>query len=157
MKDKKKVSEYNRKYYLKNRETLLPKIRKNVQRWQRNNRAKVNQYWIEKRSKEKTTEGKTKNSSANMRCRQKLKKEVLEHMGGKCACCGETEIEFLSMDHVNNDGAKHRRKTGVGMRGGGDIWRYIRDHNYPSSFQILCHNCNWSKYIGNGVCVHKRK
>lgn len=36
--------------------------------------------------------------------RQELKREVLKVYGGVCSCCGENRIEFLTIDHVNNDG-----------------------------------------------------
>jgi ribosome-binding ATPase YchF (GTP1/OBG family) len=32
---------------------------------------------------------------------------VLKHYGNRCSCCGETEIEFLAIDHVN--GVKNSR------------------------------------------------
>ena len=39
-----------------------------------------------------------------------LKNEVFQAYGGyQCACCGETEPMFLTIDHVGNDGADHRR------------------------------------------------
>jgi hypothetical protein len=50
----------------------------------------------------------------------KLSMEVLIHYNGnppRCACCGETEERFLTIDHINNDGAEHRRKV-MGMNGG---------------------------------------
>ena len=31
----------------------------------------------------------------------------------RCACCNEAMIEFLSVDHINNDGAKHRKNLGA--------------------------------------------
>lgn len=41
--------------------------------------------------------------------RQRIKQKVFDHYGERCACCGETERLFLTLDHVNNDGAEHRR------------------------------------------------
>src|ERR1019366_4483037 len=32
--------------------------------------------------------------------------------GGKCACCGETERIFLTIDHIGGGGAEHRRQFG---------------------------------------------
>jgi len=70
----------------------------------------------------------------------------------KCACCGETEIEFLSIDHINGGGLKESREKGYG-RGG--LMRWIINNNYPKGFQILCHNCNFAK--GHyGECPHKK-
>lgn len=91
-----------------------------------------------------------------------LRREVINAYGGmKCACCGETEEQFLSIDHINNDGADHRRKltgkTGkvVGITGGMYLW--IKRNNYPPTFQVLCMNCNFGKARNGGVCPHQSK
>jgi hypothetical protein len=43
-------------------------------------------------------------------CNRKLKEAAYKAYGGfRCACCGEAEPLFLSLDHVNNDGAAHRK------------------------------------------------
>src|SRR5574343_488529 len=41
--------------------------------------------------------------------------KVLRHYGGEtpsCDCCKESNIEFLAIDHMNNNGAEHRRELG---------------------------------------------
>lgn len=78
---------------------------------------------------------------------------VFDAYGGyKCACCGETEYEFLTIDHVNNDGAQHRSR--VGSRG---IYRDIVKQGFPAGpYQVLCMNCNWGKRR-HGVCPHQLK
>jgi hypothetical protein len=86
------------------------------------------------------------------RCNQRLRIEVLEAYGGKCACCGETEIKFLSIDHVEGNGAAHRRDV-VKSGGGQQFWRWLKKNNYPSGFQVLCHNCNMAKAF-YGSCPH---
>lgn len=71
----------------------------------------------------------------------------------KCACCNETIIEFLALDHINNDGAKDRAK---GLSGD-MIYRYVKKNNYPKGFQILCHNCNQARgHSKDKICPHKR-
>ena len=88
---------------------------------------------------------------------QRLKNLCYEAYGGhRCACCGETEQMFLTIDHMNNDGAEHRRQV-VGLkRGGGKkIYSWLIANNFPSGFQILCMNCNWGKARNGGVCPHK--
>lgn len=91
-----------------------------------------------------------------------LRREVLNAYGGmKCACCGETEETFLSLDHVNNDGAEHRRVlSGKTERSGGittQLYNWLKRNNYPSGFQVLCMNCNFSKARNGGVCAHQSK
>jgi hypothetical protein len=48
-----------------------------------------------------------------------LRRTVLERYSNgvfRCACCGESRFEFLTLDHVNNDGKHHRRQCGSGRR-----------------------------------------
>ena len=89
------------------------------------------------------------------RSRVKLKTDALSAYSDgnpKCACCGETEIEFLCLDHINNDGNSDRKLTGRGNT----FYFWLRKNNYPKmDIQVLCFNCNNSKKLG-GVCVHKR-
>jgi len=82
-----------------------------------------------------------------------LKAKVLEHYGNKCACCGETEPVFLTIDHINSDGYKHRAKTGYRITGNA-LWKEIVNKGYPNTYQILCWNCNSGRAINNGVCPH---
>lgn len=79
---------------------------------------------------------------------------VFKHYGGdppKCACCGESHIEFLTIDHINNDGAKHRRK--LNMTGGIKFYRWLKRNNYPEGYRVLCWNCNCSIGV-YGYCPH---
>ena len=84
---------------------------------------------------------------------QALRKEVLDHYGGKCVCCGEKTLQFLSLDHKNGGGCKHRREIGVR---GSNMWAWVKREGYPDMFQVLCHNCNQAKgYYGR--CPHEDK
>jgi hypothetical protein len=90
---------------------------------------------------------------------QELKDIVFEAYGGyRCSCCGESTHEFLQLDHVNNDGAEHRksvfggRKTGSGRT----LYLWIIRNEFPGIFQVLCANCNWGKRMNNGICPHQQ-
>jgi hypothetical protein len=84
------------------------------------------------------------------RQRKQLRKETLEAYGNRCACCGETTPEFLTIDHVANDGAKHRKE--IGSR----IYEWLKENGFPkSNFQLLCFNCNCTKGI-YGECPHRK-
>lgn len=87
--------------------------------------------------------------------RSELKRLVIGHYGGKCACCGEEQIEFLTIDHMNNDGSKHRKSLGIRKGGGVKFYRWLRNNKFPPGFQVLCFNCNATKYLF-GVCPHQR-
>ena len=73
----------------------------------------------------------------------------LERLGGQCVCCHEKEPSFLAIDHINNDGRKHRKDIGRKM-----IYGWLIKNNFPPGFQLLCHNCNMAKAI-LGACPHK--
>lgn len=93
---------------------------------------------------------------------QLLRREVIKAYGGmKCKCCGEVEEQFLTIDHINNDGASHRRaiggKNGNGKGMGARTWKWLKDNNYPKGFQVLCMNCNLGKSRNKGICPHKLK
>jgi hypothetical protein len=89
-------------------------------------------------------------------CRAKAKHEAFMRYGGyKCACCGETELKFLTLDHVNNDGYM-RKKYGKEPRGAAQLYGWLRKMGYPDGFQILCMNCNFGKARNGGICPHKK-
>lgn len=89
--------------------------------------------------------------------RRKVKDLCYEAYGGYvCTCCGVTGEKFLTLDHVNNDGAKHRKEQ-IGSRGGIGIYLWIIRNNFPPIFQVLCFNCNHAKQLNGGVCPHQEK
>ena len=91
-----------------------------------------------------------------MNSRQILKDRVFEAYGGYvCACCGETEITFLTIDHIDGSGREHRGKVlGNRSTGGDRFYRWLKKNDFPPGFQVLCRNCNWGKHI-YGKCPHK--
>jgi hypothetical protein len=69
-----------------------------------------------------------------------------------CNCCGETGWQFLTIDHILNDGAEERKTLTVT-----NIKKNIINNNFPTDrYQLLCMNCNYSKGV-NGFCAHKIK
>ena len=83
---------------------------------------------------------------------QALKALIIKEYGGKCTCCGENKIEFLSIDHIDNTGAEHRRY--LRSLGTADIYTFLLKNNFPKdNYQILCFNCNCSKQF-YGYCPH---
>lgn len=67
-----------------------------------------------------------------------------------CTCCGEAILLFLALDHVNGGGHQHRQETG-----GGGFYTWLRKHNYPEGFRVLCHNCNFGRQLNGGTCPHQ--
>lgn len=88
-----------------------------------------------------------------------IREKVFKHYGNKCKCCGESTTEFLSIDHIKRDGARHRREfLGSNESGGSHRMRlWIIKNNYPKTLQLLCMNCNLGRERNNGVCPHKRR
>ncbi len=95
-------------------------------------------------------------NAASSRHLKKLRLAALQAYSGKsphCACCRESNLEFLSIDHIHGGGRKHRME----LKGKGVVFcRWLRDQGYPPGFRVLCHNCNFSMGI-YGYCPHRRK
>ena len=86
----------------------------------------------------------------NTKSRLKRKMAALNGYGSSCVCCGERRISMLDIDHVNNDGATHRKT--IGRKSMYDV---VIKSRFPGTFQILCCNCNQSKRRNGGICEHK--
>ncbi len=92
--------------------------------------------------------------ASSKQSRDLVRDETYRAYGGyRCNCCGETERAFLSIDHVNNDGAEHRRQAGIST--GEQLHRWLKRNGFPEGFQILCMNCQWGKRNNKGVCPHQ--
>jgi hypothetical protein len=77
-----------------------------------------------------------------------IKIKVIEAYGGKCICCNENILEFLTIgcidDQIND------------KKSGGELYRWLIKNNYPKdNYQVLCFNCNYS--LGYfGYCPHNK-
>ncbi len=76
---------------------------------------------------------------------------ILAYGGYRCACCGVREPDFLTIDHINNGGSRHRRRVGVAS----NFYRWLQKHSYPKGFRVLCSNCNSGRHRNGGVCPHR--
>jgi hypothetical protein len=79
-----------------------------------------------------------------------VKIDVLSHYGkdGKLQCCWPgcevNDIDVLTLDHVNDDGAQDRMSH---KRLGKVFYDMLKGQNYPSGLQTLCANHNLKKEI----------
>ena len=80
----------------------------------------------------------------------RLKNQVLDGYGAYCACCGESNRGFLSLDHVNGGGRAHRKQVG----GGTMLYLAVVRQGFPEDYQILCYNCNLGRENNGGMCPH---
>ena len=87
-----------------------------------------------------------------------LKVETLDAYGGKCRCCGEAEIKFLTLHHAEGKGADQREALGLKRHGssGVQFYAHLRRLGFPQDLglEVLCFNCHMaiSKW---GTCPHK--
>lgn len=75
-----------------------------------------------------------------------LRREAIQEYGGRCACCGEKDWRFLTLDHVRNDGAAHRRAIS-GAKRGQKFYQALKRRGWPDKerLRVLCFNCNISR------------
>lgn len=91
-------------------------------------------------------------SDINHRYLQGLKIEVLTHYGkGKLKCvvhgCKVQDLDMLTLDHVENDGARHRESLGRKGSGGASTYVDLKRRGYPTGHQTLCANHQLKKEI----------
>lgn len=123
------------------------------------NNKRSNEYYY--RNKDKWLRYREIHGEARRKTRKQKRHEnrlkVLQHYSNSdipfCACCGEKHIEFLTIDHIHNDGAEHRKEL---KKINKSIAKWLIDNNYPSGFRILCFNCNMSYGI-YGYCPHEEE
>lgn len=141
---------YNRRYHERNRESILKKRRETI----KPDRVcslclvfKPSQEYRKRASRCRECQAvDDKNYHASRRdTRNNLAKErvrrivsgVLDILGRHCTGCGETEEEFLTVDHVNNDRQSERRPNSLVWKA--DIISGVKD---LSDYRVLCRNCN---------------
>jgi hypothetical protein len=101
-------------------------------------RRQVNRDWVDR-----NRERRRQTSRARDQC---VRDETLQRYGAVCQCCGETQRQFLTLDHINGGGNTHRRSLFNGKTIGGiAFYRRLRAQGYPDGFQVLCWNCNMAR------------
>lgn len=171
-----RTKEYNKEWYKRNRDNQLKKLKeyrlknKELLKIRRKEHYNINrQKILDDKKKQRLNNlelarsndkryyknNREKAIKRNKNYRNKIKLIVYNHYSNfniKCNCCGENTIEFLSIDHVNNDGAINRTTIGKNLV----YWLY--KNNFPPGFQILCHNCNFAKGKDEDhICPHKKQ
>ncbi len=94
------------------------------------------------------------------RFRDGWREAFMKELGGRCVCCAETYKPVLSFDHINGDGAQHRRKYGKGSKVSrlplGELRRAHKSGEHP--LQVLCANCNVAKGTSDACpCPYGKK
>ena len=139
------IKERTHSYYEANKEKLIERSKK----YREANKDKVSE--CRKRYYRKNKEAiSIMNRKEFSRTNDQSKKICLTHYsrGELPECChdgcGITDIDVLTLDHVNDDGAEHRKSlpgNGRGLR----LYRWIIKNEFPAGFQVLCWNHNVKK------------
>lgn len=163
---------YKHRWYLANRDRLLVKSRAH----RVENREAILAYQREYRerdieaSREKSRQWKAANrerhrassraygvahrdeiSEKRKKDRRALKQQVLDAYGATCVCCREATFEFLTLDHINGDGAAHRKVHGAGRSN--KVYAELIAAGFPPGYRVLCFNCNSARGF-YGYCPH---
>lgn len=108
---------------------------RSLQRWRENNREHVRAY--------------------GRQATQRIKREMVDALGGCCACCGEDEIAFLTLDHIGNIVPDNHRRADGSRISGRTLLHEVRKEGFPrDKYRILCWNCNAATSHGR-VCPHE--
>jgi hypothetical protein len=127
---------------------ILEKIKSEWKEFYKKNRGKVL-----KRRKELRTKPESMKKARNYSHKRHtiIKTFVLSHYGKgkKLLCswrgCCVSDIDCLSLDHVNNDGYVERQKGN--HNSGVSLYYKLIKLGYPEGFQTLCWNHQWKKEI----------
>jgi len=142
------------RYYEKNRERIL----KRVSRYRVFNREKIRtsqkQYRIKNADRLKhyfsSPKMRAKGRIYRTRWNAKAKLLVLSKYGvhgrAQCVQCGITDIDVLTIDHMNGGGRKHRESV-CAYSSTSALYRWFIRNKFPIGFQTLCANCNLKKEI----------
>lgn len=125
--NKESLKEYAKIYYIKNKEKIKKDRVKNKSKWSEKRKSKQKEYY-----------------KTNYREKQ-LK--FITMYGGRCVCCGEGKIEFLTIEHKLGQIGK-KKDTSF------KAYSLAIEKYQPDIYEILCMNCNHAK--GRyGICPHK--
>jgi hypothetical protein len=144
--------ELSKDYYWKNKDDINIKQKQYREGHGGELRKLLREYY--KRNKYKWVEWRENNKErwklTQVAYRQRLKRQVIEAYGGKCSCCGEDEIDFLTLEHIYHDGRAHRENVW-------SIYRDLRSREWPKiGLTVLCWNCQMATRYRK-PCPHKHR
>lgn len=82
---------------------------------------------------------------------QKVKQQVMDGYGGKCSCCGEDRLPFLTVEHTWHNGKADREAIPSSM-----WYRYLLRSHLPQNLglTIFCMNCQLATK-NSSICPHQ--
>lgn len=113
------IKAYGKRYHIENRERILPGARERARkRFLEQERGRL------------------------------IKFEFIAEYGGHCACCGESNPLFLTIDHIHGRTDKKYR--------GWRLYENLKRAGWPKDgLRLLCFNCNSGRQINGGICPHE--
>lgn len=152
-----RIRQYNRQYRTTHKEDLKLKNRLYKRRQWQELRKKAAAYRERTREQErarrrlyrlnpKVREKDRERSNAH-HARQRVL--VINHYSNGrpgCICCKEKNFEFLTVHHIEKNGAEHRKQIGA-------LYAWIIRNNFPAMFDVRCFNCNCALQY-SGYCPH---
>ena len=88
---------------------------------------------------------------------QRLRRQINDKLGGRCARCQNDDERVLQIDHVHGNGQKELRQG----RGGGLAYYYRVVRDRTGKYQLLCANCNVIKRVvekeAQGMRQHRER
>lgn len=118
--------------------------------WREDHKEEYKLYWKE-RFQRIYPEKRQEISEKTKLKKQEIKQDIMLEYGGKCQCCGENILEFLTIDIIEKGGRELHEKIGYGDQ----FYRWLKKNGYPKdNFQCLCMNCNFAKGM-YGKCPHQ--
>jgi len=150
------TSEYKHQYYLAHKEHIKARGRQYYLDNKEKVRERGHQYGLDHKEQVRTRNRqyyldhteviKAQNKAYSKIRLPQTKYEVLAHYSHgepRCLHCGITDIDVLTIDHINGNGKTHRK----GSLTGDNLYRWLRINSFPDGYQTLCFNCNFKKYI----------
>lgn len=140
---KDKMLAKSKQYYLQHREEILERAKTYRAGW----------------TPEQIMRDKEKKYRWGQSKRKKVWDQLFQIYGNKCACCGESNRQFLTLDHINGNGTVERRqkRKEKGRSSAHGLLDEAVAHPDKSKYQILCYNCNCGRWRNKGVCPHHDK
>lgn len=84
--------------------------------------------------------------------RKKWKRTALLAYGRRCFCCAENRLAFLTIDHIEGGGTKHRKEGKIP-----NIYLWLIQNHFPRGFQVACFNCNLGRRLNEDICPHVKE
>ena len=78
-----------------------------------------------------------RNKLLGLKTRIKLRKRLIQKLGGKCSRCGIEDWRVLQINHINGGGHKERIS-----KGSKKTYKEILNGERDGEFSLLCANCN---------------